>query len=60
MRYSWLALALLAGCSPSPQALEPEPVDVEPEEPAEPTNGGGGDDRRYALEVPQDLVPSTS
>jgi hypothetical protein len=50
-----LALALLAGCSPSPQALEPEPVDVEPEEPAEPTQVVVTTDGTR-LEVPQHLA----
>jgi hypothetical protein len=50
-----LALALLAGCSPSPQALEAEPVDVEPEEPVEPTQEVVTTDGTR-LEVPQELA----
>jgi hypothetical protein len=50
-----LALGLLAGCSPSPQALEPEPVDVKPEEPAESTQEVVTADGTR-LEVPQHLA----
>jgi uncharacterized lipoprotein YajG len=50
-----LALGLLAGCSPSPQTLEPEPVDVEPEAPAEPTQEVVTTDGTR-LEVPQHLA----
>ncbi len=50
-----LALGLLAGCSPSPQALEPEPVDVKPEEPAELTQEVVTADGTR-LDVPQHLA----
>lgn len=49
-----LGLMVIAGCSPSPPAIEPEPVEVAPE-PAEPTQAVVTADGTR-LEVPQHLA----
>ncbi len=55
MKALLLCLVVAAGCSPSPQAIEPDPVEVTPEEPTEPTQEVVTADGTR-LEVPQHLA----